>query len=144
MYLGTPFQQMWVYKRDQSHKSHNASVPYPTIHHSGHISGSELCFVGHRTDGLWGLWIWSIEAPFSQRNTFDITSALWMIMLKKIGYNLDRFTKWPHKQRLGILFNHIKTANLKALITWKLKLYCDCFSTEQTPLLMWLKISKDQ
>ena len=49
--------------RDQSHKSHNAPVPYPTMHHSeqkcAHFC-SEWYIVAYGTGALWDLWIWSI------------------------------------------------------------------------------------
>ena len=46
---------------NQSHKSHNAPVPYPTIHHSecAHFC-SEWCIVGYGTGALLDLWIRSI------------------------------------------------------------------------------------
>ena len=48
---------------DQFHKSHNASVPYPTMCYSEqkclHFC-SESCIVWYGTDALWNLWIWSI------------------------------------------------------------------------------------
>ena len=41
---------------DQSHKSHGAPIPYPTMHHSeqkyAHFC-SEWCIVGYRTGALW-------------------------------------------------------------------------------------------
>ena len=44
--------------KDQSHKSHNVSVPYPTIHHSeqkcAHFC-SEWCIVGYGISALWDL-----------------------------------------------------------------------------------------
>ena len=44
----------------QSHKSHNAPGPYPTMHHSKqkctHFC-SEWCIVGYGTVALWDLWI---------------------------------------------------------------------------------------
>ena len=52
-----------VFVIDQFYKSHNASVPYPTMHHSeqkcAHFC-SEWCIVGYGTDALWDLWISSI------------------------------------------------------------------------------------
>ena len=48
---------------DLIHKSHNAPVPYPTMHHSeqkcAHFC-SEWCIVGYGTGALWDLWIRSI------------------------------------------------------------------------------------
>ena len=46
---------------DQSHKSHNAPVPYPTIHHwniNMHISVPKWCIVGYGTGALCDLWDW--------------------------------------------------------------------------------------
>ena len=55
---GDAFQIM-----DLSYKSHNAPVPYPTMHHSEqkceHFC-SEWRIVGHETGALWDLWDWSI------------------------------------------------------------------------------------
>ena len=49
---------------DQIHKSHNAPVPYPTMHHSeqkcAHFC-SEWCIVGYGTGALWDLKDWSID-----------------------------------------------------------------------------------
>ena len=52
---------------DQSHKSHNASVPYPTMQHfvtemctCVHISVTKWCIVGYLSDALWDLWDVSI------------------------------------------------------------------------------------
>ena len=53
----------WI---DQSHNSHNALVPYPTIQHSeqkcAHFC-SESCIVryGTASDSLWHLWIVFVE-----------------------------------------------------------------------------------
>ena len=48
----------------QSHKSHNAPVPYPTMHHSeqkcSHFC-SECWIVGYGTGELWDLWLRSID-----------------------------------------------------------------------------------
>ena len=48
---------------DPSHKSQNASVPYPTMHHfvtemctCVHISVTKWCIVGYLFDALWDLW----------------------------------------------------------------------------------------
>ena len=48
---------------DPSLKSHNAPVPYPTIHHfvtemctRVHISVTKRCIVGYFSDALWDLW----------------------------------------------------------------------------------------
>ena len=64
------YQVSWqgVVSIDQSHKSHNAPVPYPTMHHfvtemctRVHISVTKWCIVGYLPDALWDLWDWSIE-----------------------------------------------------------------------------------
>ena len=49
--------------RDQSHKSHNAPVPHPQMHHSEHKCThfcSEWCIVEYGTCVLWDLREWSI------------------------------------------------------------------------------------
>ena len=48
---------------DQSHKSHNITVPYPTLHHSEQKFAyicSKWCIVWYETDALLALLIWSI------------------------------------------------------------------------------------
>ena len=52
---------------EPSHKSHNASDKYPTMHPfvtemctSVHISVKKWCFVGYGTGALWDLCNWSI------------------------------------------------------------------------------------
>ena len=57
-----------VTTNDLIHKSHNAPVPYPTMHHSeqkcAHFC-SEWCFVGYETCTLCDLWIvvsWRLSA----------------------------------------------------------------------------------
>ena len=49
---------------DIIHKSQNATVPYPTMHHwkqkCAHFC-SEWCIVGSGADALWDMWIWSIS-----------------------------------------------------------------------------------
>ena len=64
-------QRLWscpVYSIDQYHKSYNAPVPYPTMHHSeqkwAHFC-SEWCIVGYGTDALWDLLIRSIVGYFT-------------------------------------------------------------------------------
>ena len=51
---------------DQFHKSHNAPVPYPTMHHSeqkcAHFC-SEWCIVGYGTGALWDFWISQLTDP---------------------------------------------------------------------------------
>ena len=49
------------------HKSHNAPVPYPTVHHFVtemcryvHISVKKICIVGYLPSALWDLWHGSI------------------------------------------------------------------------------------
>ena len=47
----------------QTHKSHNAPVSYPTMHHSEQKCAhfwSELFIVGYGTSALWDLWNGSI------------------------------------------------------------------------------------
>ena len=74
---------------DHSHKSHNAPVPYPTMHHSeqkcAHFC-SEWCIAGYQElitvisswgyaiGALWDLWIWSIDClPYRIQEVAAIT-----------------------------------------------------------------------
>ena len=78
---------------DHSHKSHNAPVPHPTMHHSerkyAHFC-SEWCIVGYGAGALWDVWIWSIaqctclishSAPFRTEKVHIsvLNGALWDI-----------------------------------------------------------------
>ena len=52
---------------DLIHKSHNATVPYSTMHHfvteistCVHISVTKRCIVGHLSNALWDVWVGSI------------------------------------------------------------------------------------
>ena len=60
-------------------RSHNAPVPYPTMHHSeqkcSHFC-SEWCIVGYGTYAFWDLWIRSISYQISTLNI--IYGALWL------------------------------------------------------------------
>ena len=61
----------YINKIDPSHKSQNASVPYPTMQHfvtemctCVHISVTKWCIVGYLSDAFWDLWDGSIaERP---------------------------------------------------------------------------------
>ena len=59
---------------DLIHKSHNAAVPYPTMHHSeqkcAHFC-SEWCIVGYGTGALWDLWDWSIAVSGARLSSVD-------------------------------------------------------------------------
>ena len=55
---------IWI---DLSHKSHNAPILYPTMHHfvtetctCVHVSVTKWCIVGYLSNALWDLWEWSI------------------------------------------------------------------------------------
>ena len=57
------------------HKSHNAAVPYPTMHHfvtemctCVHISVTKWCFVGYLPDAFWVLCDGFIRQQFSRIN----------------------------------------------------------------------------
>ena len=56
---------------DPSHKSQNASVPYPTMQHfvtemctGVHISVTKWCIVGYLSGALWDLWDGSINTDY--------------------------------------------------------------------------------
>ena len=63
----------------QSHKSHNAPIPCPTMHHSqqkcAHFC-DKWCIVGYRTGALWDLWITSTVGQFSKSLLRQIGNAL--------------------------------------------------------------------
>ena len=68
---------------DQSHKSHNAPVPYPTMHHfltemctCVHISVTKWCIVGYLSDALWDLWDGSIIINFGEHNVNFVTMTI--------------------------------------------------------------------
>ena len=63
-----PYVQLILNIIEPSHKSQNASVPYPTMQHfltemcpCVYISVTKCCIVGYLSDALWDLWDWSIE-----------------------------------------------------------------------------------
>ena len=72
---------------DQTYKSQNAPVPYPTMLHSEQICAhfcSEWSIVRYGTDAFWDLWIRSIEFLIirSQQNCADATiTVLWCAFL---------------------------------------------------------------
>ena len=62
---------------DQCHKSHNASVKYPTMHHlvtemctHVDISLTKWCVVGYGNGALWDLWDRSIGGTHQHENVF--------------------------------------------------------------------------
>ena len=68
--LNETWKTMHTLTIDLLHKSHNTSVPYPTMHHfvtemctCVHISVTKWCIVGYLYDALWDLWNGSIESP---------------------------------------------------------------------------------
>ena len=84
---------------DPSHKSQNASVPYPTMHHfvaemctCVHISVTKWCIVGYGTDAFWDLWD---GAPFNNRDLpctkffSDQVTRNWIKAEMKIPQNLN-------------------------------------------------------
>ena len=66
---------------NQSHKSLNAPVPYPTVHHAelkcAHFC-SEWCIVGYETGALWDLWIRSV------RGTYRILSEALVLRIRRL------------------------------------------------------------
>ena len=71
----------------EHHESHNAPVPYPTIHHIWTEIGTFLfwtrwCIVGYGTDALWDFWGWSIGSR-----------------LFRTKMNHDDVIKWEHFPR---------------------------------------------
>ena len=71
--LITHIPNSMIYHRYPSHKSHNASDKYPTMHHfvtemctHVHISVTKGCIVGHGTGALWDLCNRSIVSSLPQ------------------------------------------------------------------------------
>ena len=78
---------------DPSHKSQNASVPYPTMQHFGtemcthvHISVTKWCIAGHLSGELWDFvgWVywWVTIFPLHYRHRLKFNqSALWRVQV---------------------------------------------------------------
>ena len=69
---------------DQIHKSKNAPVPYPTMHHSEQKCAhfySKWCIVGYGTGAFWDLWDQSISLKFVSKgpiiNSLGPSDAIW-------------------------------------------------------------------
>ena len=62
------------------HKSHNAPVPYPTMHHSVQTCAhfySECCIVGYETAALWDLSDWSTPSSMSKGGVYGAGQQFW-------------------------------------------------------------------
>ena len=76
---------------DQFFKSHNALVPYPTMHHSeqkcAHFC-SEWCIVGYGTGALWELWTRPIDLLVLKLNCIVGygTGALWELWIRSTDF----------------------------------------------------------
>ena len=78
-----------IYIIDLIHKSHNAPVPYPTMHHSGQKCTHfcfELCIVGYTTGALWGLWDWL--------SAFAFHSFIWLYELIEAEWRIHTSVKY--------------------------------------------------
>ena len=94
-----------VHRFDLICKSHNAPVPYPTMHHSeqkcAHFC-SEWCIMGYGRGALWDLWDWSIASLFW---------GVWTMFLH---------ARWPHCRCLVCKFMaYCKTVVSPVLIHWR-------------------------
>ena len=88
------------------HKSHNAPVLYPTMHHSSqkcaHFS-CEWCIVGHGMGALWDLWDWTMLFNIL-RPSHTVETLYSTIYYSKyfVELNLDKSTQyvalWTHKR----------------------------------------------
>ena len=102
------------YSYNQLHKSHNAAVPYPTIHHivtemctCVHIYVTKWCIVGYLSDALWYLWLVSSQNIFlpawpppgmAQSKISDFVMVSNFIILIQVGYilhNENQSNFWP-------------------------------------------------
>ena len=84
-----------IYIIDLIHKSHNAPVPYPTMHHSGQKCTHfcfELCIMGYTTGAWWDLWDWLIAFAFhSFIWLYELIEAEWRIYVSKIWHHWFRY-----------------------------------------------------
>ena len=71
---------MWCCRNRFLHKSHNAPVPYPTMHHfvtemctQVHICVTKWCIVGYLSDALWDLW----DGSIMRSNTVEACELRW-------------------------------------------------------------------
>ena len=76
---------------DQIHKSHNATIPYPTMLHSKHKCVhfcSEWSIVGYGTGAFWNLWIRSID--------HHCVCKWWEAITRHTGHqHIEAETRWP-------------------------------------------------
>ena len=88
---------------DLLHKSHNAPVPYPTMHHfvteictCVHISVAKWCIVGNLSNALWYSWDGSIVGgpggPFT--SFFAAIQIWWKLSLAIIPLLTNRVGWW--------------------------------------------------
>ena len=84
---------------DQPHKSHNAPVPYPTMHHSeqkcAHFC-SEWCIVGYGTGALWDLcWLPKSGSKIDMTEYRWLSTRLWYHSFAlSHWYPLTHQTEW--------------------------------------------------
>ena len=87
-------------------KSHNASVPYPTMHHSRQKCAqlcSEWCTAGYGTGAFWNLWNHSLFNNLVSSQTVLVQSpsefdlASYMTMNFKLVIFLCRYIWWPEQ-----------------------------------------------
>ena len=107
-----------LHRIDLIHKSHNATVPYSTMHHSeqkcAHFC-SEWCIVGYETSELWDLWGWSIPIYYTCMNVregfffplIEMISISW-----KAAYACNKITPrytFPGGHSMKMSQNHVSS-----------------------------------
>ena len=97
---------------DQIHKSHNALIPDPSMHHSvqkcAHFC-SEQCIVVHWTGASWDLWDWSNDnKPLTEPVMYPIRRYRQYPDNKVHGANMG--PTWGRQDPGGPHFGHVNVA----------------------------------
>ena len=110
---------------EQSHKSHNVPVPYPTMHHSEQKCAyfcSEWCIVGYQTGALWDLW---------DSSTTQLTFLSW-----------ERSDIQSRSDSLLLITNQLLHFDLSLSMVSKRILCCSTLET-QPPSRVWLTTNRN-
>ena len=95
-----------IFAIDLIHKSQNAPVPYPSVHHSEQKCTyfcSEWSIVGHGSGAFWYLWNWSIDLLYViECNNWTCLTAYWDAILPASA-SADRIlTHWGQLMQICI------------------------------------------
>ena len=99
-----------------SHKSHNAPVPYRTMHHLAQISITKRCIVGYLSNAVLDLWDGSIIYVVADSAGDPLPSCPYLIspligiflvtstMIVKIEHFVSILSMWPYSIGLSIVY----------------------------------------